>query len=259
MNKWMWNKNVLWHGDCLTLLPKVRDASVDMVLCDLPYGTTSCKWDKKINIARLWEQYLRVIKPNGAILLTASQPFTTELINSNPKLFKYEWIWVKNTCTGFQMSQTMPLKKHENILVFSQGKMSGSKLSSNKLAYYPQGLVRINKLVSERARKDDCIIQMNKRGKRVQEYSNYPMSVLHFKKENGLHPTQKPVPLFEYLIQTYCAPDGVVLDNCSGSGTTGIACLNTKRRFILMEQDGVYVERAVKRIREHVKSLRKIK
>ncbi len=258
MNKWVWNKSVLWQGDCLELLPKVQDRSVDMVLCDLPYGTTSCKWDKKIDIVRLWEQYLRVIKPNGAIILTASQPFTTELINSNPKLFKYEWIWVKNTCTGFQMSKTQPLKKHENVLVFSEGKMSSSKAGfSKRMLYYPQGLVRIDKKVSKRASKEDCIIHIKRSSSHIQEFTNYPMSVLHFKKENGLHPTQKPVPLFEYLIQTYSTPGGVVLDNCSGSGTTGIACLNTNRRFILMEQDSAYVERTVKRIREHLKSMKK--
>lgn len=229
--------NQVLHGDCLELMRDIPDKSIDMILCDLPYGTTACKWDVIIPFEPLWEQYKRIIKPNAAIVLTASQPFTSQLVMSNPKWFKYEWIFEKSIATGFLDANRKPLKSHESILVFYKGKS----------VYYPQfndgepynkGRTGSCSLYQEHSRKDST---ENDTGKR------FPRSVirgLYDKKRfyrNGKqafkHPTQKPVALFEYLIKTYTNEGDLVLDNCAGSGTTGVAALNTGRNYILMEKE----------------------
>jgi len=231
----------LMHGDCLELMKDVPDQSVDMILCDLPYGTTACKWDTVIPFEDLWEQYRRVTKPNAAIVLTAAQPFTTALIASNMKMFKYCWVWEKSRFANQMLAKKQPLKIHEDVIVFSLGSAK----------YYPQGLIECNKITKQGSR----ITDNNGGGKRKTEYlqthTNYPKSIQKFSSESKtVHSTQKPVALMEYLIKTYTNEGETVLDNCMGSGTTGVACVNTGRKFIGMEQDAKYFEIAQKRIRD---------
>ena len=231
----------LLNGDCLELMKDIPDGSIDMILCDLPYGTTDCKWDSIIPLDKLWEEYMRVIKENGAIVLTAAQPFTTQLIHSNRRLFKYCWYWIKNTPTGFCFAKHQPMRKVEDVCVFYK----------KAPKYNPQGLVKIEnskpKLRKEIKRKD-WIYRDTLNGEFTPQWTNYPNNVLEFKSERGYHPTQKPVPLFEYLIKTYTDEGMTVLDSCMGSGTTGVACLNTNRRFIGIEQDETYFKVALERI-----------
>ena len=232
----------LIQGDCLELMKDIPDGSVDMILADLPYGTTACKWDTIIPFEPLWEQYKRIIKPNGAIVMTASQPFTTTLIASNMKMFKYCWVWDKRVASNSQLAKYQPLKIHEDIVVFSK----------NKTNYNPQGLVDCNIERSNKNRSKGVghIASESKRTKFIQTKTGYPKSILNFKPNNvgKVHPTQKPVALFEYLIKTYTNEGDLVLDNCMGSGTTGVACKNLNRNFIGMELDQDYFEIAKKRI-----------
>lgn len=229
----------LRHGDCLELMKDIPDCSIDMILCDLPYGTTACKWDTVIPFESLWEQYNRVIKENGAILLFGSQPFTTELNHSCLKMFRYEWVWVKNNSTGFQLANKRPLKKHELISVFYR----------KQPTYNPQGLQVFGK-INRRKSVGDNWSELNS-NKYIQQFTNYPTQLLEFPYDKlKLHPTQKPVALLEYLIRTYTNEGDTVLDNCMGSGSTGVACINTGRNFIGMELDAGYFEIAQKRIDE---------
>ncbi len=234
----------IWQGDCLTLMADIPDKSVDMILCDLPYGTTACKWDTAIPFEPLWAHYERVIKERGAIVLTSSQPFTSQLIMSNPKRFRYEWIWEKSIATGFFDANKKPLKAHENILVF------GLKAP----VYYPQktpGKPYTKKGVGTRSKTD--IYNNNKPRTLIQNNGDrYPKTIQRFSNGNhkSKHPTQKPVELMEYLIKTYTLPGETVLDNCMGSGSTGVACINTGRKFIGIEKDPNYFEIASKRIAE---------
>lgn len=231
------------NGDCLELMKDIADTSIDMILTDLPYGTTACKWDTVIPFEPLWEQYKRIIKDNGAIVLTASQPFTTVLISSNITDFKYCWVWEKEQGVNFQLVKYQPLKLHEDICVFSNKTHN----------YYPQGLVPSNKKKSNKFKGGNLGHQSSEvlRSEYVQEFKNYPQSILFFQRERGLHPTQKPVALFEYLIKTYTNEGELVLDNCSGSGTTAIACINTNRNYICIEQDETYFNKSVERINNH--------
>lgn len=244
--------NQVLHGDCLELMKGILDKSIDMILCDLPYGTTACKWDTIIPFEPLWEQYKRIIKGNGAIVLTASQPFTSALVMSNPKMFKYEWIWEKTRATGFVQSKKMPLKAHESMLIFGFGiitynpqitygtpyKLSpkaGNSIRSGEKTYNHGGNVSF-------------------RGGYNNNGTRQPRTVLKISNsahEVGLHPTQKPVALFEYLIKTYTNEGDVVLDNCAGSFTTAIAAENTKRNWICMEQLEEYCEIGRKRISDN--------
>jgi site-specific DNA-methyltransferase (adenine-specific) len=248
--------NQIICGDCLEVMKELPDKSIDMILCDLPYGTTACKWDSIIPFEPLWEQYERIIKDNGAIVLFGSQPFTTKLVESNLKLFKYELIWIKSKPTGFINAQNAPLKKHENILIFSKGATANK--SKRNMKYFPQGLVEINKPKKSKYDEDDILgtRPSRKNDGYIQKFTGYPSSILEFKSEGKtIHPTQKPVALFEYLIKTYTQPGEIVLDNCIGSGTTAIAALNTGRFFIGIEKEEKYVEIARKRIAEHVQQL----
>ena len=243
----------LLHGDCLDIMPSIPDKSIDMILCDLPYGTTACKWDVVIPFEPLWEQYERIIKDNGAIVLFGSQPFTSSLIMSNIKLFKYEWIWEKAVGSNFAVLKYQPMKEHENVLVFSKGthnyypilqERKGNGKERQKAGYLN------SKSVVKTCDFMGGIMDATKRRKEYNSLRN-PSSVQFFnnrEKERGLHPTQKPVALLEYLIKTYTIEGETVLDNCAGSGSTGVACINTKRNFIGIEKDDKYFEIAKSRI-----------
>lgn len=236
----------LLHGDCLELMADMPDGSVDMILCDLPYGTTNCKWDVLIPFEPLWVHYKRVIKGNGAIVLFSSQPFTTDLIMSNRKMFRYEIIWQKTLKTGFLSANNRPLKGHENITVFY---IKTPTYNPQKYTIETTKRIRVKKA-------DRCVLYGHvKEQNYVDNGERYPDTVIKFSNcnYNSLHPTQKPVPLLEYLIRTYTNEGETVLDNCMGSGSTGVACLNTGRRFIGMELDGKYFEVAKERIQAYAK------
>lgn len=231
----------LLNGNCLELMKDIPDGSIDMILCDLPYGTTRNRWDSVIPFDPLWEQYERVIKDNGAIVLFAQIPFSIELGYSKKKLLRYEWIWEKENVTGFLNANKMPLKNFENILVFYK------KLPT----YNPQGLIRLEKEITHRTNNKGGRNYGECSGSYVTQYKNYPRSILNFPRDTTrLHPTQKPVILLEYLINTYTNENEIVLDNCMGSGTTGVACINTNRRFIGIEKDEKYFNIATNRIEE---------
>lgn len=208
----------------------IPSGSIDMILTDLPYGTTDCKWDIVIPFEPLWQQYERIIKPNGAMVFTAAQPFTTSLIFSNRKLFRYCWYWIKNQVTGFPFAKIQPLRCIEDVVVFYKATPT----------YNAQGLVRLEQPLKVPGKKiKDSVYRVNSLNKDTETfYTNYPRQTLYFKcQREGLHPTQKPVALFEYLIRTYTNPGETVFDGCAGSGTTGKACINSGRNYILMEKD----------------------
>lgn len=252
----------LLHGDCLELMKDIPDESVDMILCDLPYGTTKCEFDKVIPFEELWQQYKRIIKERGAILLFSQQPFTSRLVLSNSKMFRYEIIWKKTLPTGFLNAKKMPMRYHENICVFYK-----------KLPTY-------NPIMRKVERKDIGRVRTN--GGKAQQYNEfrtddwayvetgerYPGDVIEFSNWNGAlfgktdkatkHPMQKPVELLEYLIKTYTNKDDTVLDNCMGSGSTGVACVNTKRNFIGIELNEHYFGVAKARIAEAKNALAKL-
>ena len=224
----------LKHGDCLELMKEIPDGSVDMVLTDPPYGTTACKWDSVIPFEPMWEQLKRIIKKNGAIVLFGSEPFSSALRMSNIKQYKYDWIW-KKRAVNFLNAKKQPLREVENILVF------------NSLVYNPQGLIYSPK-VNKRSNSTET---NGAHGlSNLSEYTNYPKNILEFKNERGLHPTQKPVALLEYLIKTYTQDGETVLDFTMGSGSTGVACVNINRNFIGIERDDEYFEIADKRIKD---------
>jgi site-specific DNA-methyltransferase (adenine-specific) len=235
----------LYLGECLEVMATLAPASVDMVLCDLPYGTTACKWDAVIPFAPLWEQYKRVAKPNAAIVLTASQPFTTALIGSNLRDFRYSWVWDKVRGSNFQNARFQPMKSHEDVCVFYRARPT----------YNPQFWYGKPYATKERARKRTiegltggsaatvCAATESADGRR------YPLSIIrHSRDADRIHPTQKPVALMDYLIRTYTDAGAVVLDNCMGSGTTGVAALRAGRRFIGIERDADYFRIASERI-----------
>ena len=224
---------------------EIPDGSVDLILCDPPYGTTDCSWDSIIPFDKLWEQYNRILKPNGAAVLFSAQPFTTQLIASNRKAFRYCWYWLKNQPTGFTYARYQPMRKVEDICVFYK------KLPT----YNPQGLQAIigGKVKKKRNKPDRESIYRSET--LMKEYTprfkNYPKNVLQFNCERGFHPTQKPVALLEYLVKTYTNEGDTVLDNCMGSGSTGVAVRRVGgRRFIGIEQNQEYFEIAQKRIEE---------
>jgi DNA modification methylase len=240
MKKRLRLKSELWQGDCLELMKNIPDHSIDFICCDLPYGVTNRnKWDLCIPVKSLWFQYKRVLKPTGAVALFGMQPFSSNLVMSNLEWFRYEWVWVKNNGTGFLNAEKRPLVSHENISIFSP----------NPPAYYPlnvvlkaPGAVKVTGDSKNYGEQASGFVKSNGTG--------YPRSVLEFDCERtGLHPTQKPVPLIEYLVKTYTKPNQLVLDNCMGSGTTGVACAKTGRRFIGIEKDEEIFKTAEKRIR----------
>ena len=235
-------ESILWNGDCLELMKNIPDKSIDMILCDLPYGTTACKWDIIIPFEPLWEQYNRIIKDNGAIVLFGSEPFTTLLIYSNLKGFKYRWDWNKKIPSGMSYAKYRPMQQTEDIAIFSK--------NGKKTIYNPQMIKR------DKATKGGGMGQSGsamtfgyKALKKTYEYKN-PTTLLEFDKvrKGSLHPTQKPVALLEYLIKTYTNEGELVLDNCMGSGSTGVACKHLNRKFIGIELDREYFEIAKNRI-----------
>ena len=244
--------NKVHCADCLEFMKEMPDKSVDMILCDLPYGTTACKWDVIIPFEPLWVQYKRIIKDNGAIVLTASQPFTSALVMSNIKWFKYEWIWKKNAGSNFATTKHQPMKEHENILIFSNGT---TVYNQQKQPRSDSGLARVKSSPMTFNRKTDGVYKDIFVGNITKYKANElrcPSSVQNFNRERGIHPTQKPVALFEYLIRTYTNEGETVLDNCAGSGTTAIACINTKRNYIQIEKEQKYFDIIEKRIANHI-------
>lgn len=241
------SKIELHKADCLEFMENIPDKSVDMVLCDLPYGTTNCKWDCEIDLSKLWTHYQRIIKPEHAIVLFAQQPFTTKLISSNYEWFKYCWIWEKNRCPNFMMAKYAPLKTTEDIVVFSDGKINTN--TKNKMVYYPQGLKDVNIQITSDVKKEGVNIYNCLNKSYTQTKSGYPKNILKFDTQSGSHPTQKPVALCEYLIKTYTKEGDLVLDNCAGSMTTGVACQNLNRNCILIEKDEKYFEIGKERIK----------
>jgi site-specific DNA-methyltransferase (adenine-specific) len=230
----------LYKGDCLKKMTLIEDGSVDMILTDLPYGTTACKWDAIIPLDELWTQYNRILKDNGAVVLTAQQPFTTTLAHSNIDNFRYEWIWEKPQGTNPLNAKVMPLKSHENILVFYRKKPTYNPQIWFSTPY--SGFKNHDKKIGEVYGSMGSEHRDNPKGER------YPKTVLRFKQEKGLHPTQKPVELMEYMIKTYTNEGETVLDSTMGSGTTGVAAVRTNRNFIGIELDNSYFEIAKKRI-----------
>ena len=234
-------------GDCLEKMKALPDNSIDMILCDLPYGTTNCKWDSIIPLKPLWSEYKRLIKLGGTIVLFAAQPFTTNLITSNLKDFCYCWYWHKNNKTGGIFCKRQPMRCIEDICVFIPKSRAAA-------TYNPQGLKVLNKPIIHKAVTQSEIYNLQSKNPSIQRYTNYPCHLLEFKGTAGkrLHPTQKPVELLEYLVNTYTKPSDTVLDNCMGSGSTGVACVNTNRNFIGIEKDEKYYNIAKKRIEQAI-------
>jgi len=238
-----------WLGDCLELMQNIPDGSVDMILADLPYGSTQCSWDSIIPFEPLWVQYKRVIKPNGAIVLTASQPFTSALVMSNIKMFRYAWVWEKDRGANFLQANFQPLKTHEDILCFAYGK---TKYNPQKTINPRKQSETNTKQLSEKRKEAGLNVEFFKSSSVYEKDKLLPRSVQYFSRDipkgGTLHPTQKPVALFEYLIKTYTNEGDLVLDNVAGSGTTGEACENTNRRYILIEQEEKYFNTLTQRI-----------
>lgn len=264
------------QGDCLELMKSIPDKSVDMILCDLPYGTTNCSWDIIIPFDLLWEQYRRIIKDNKAIVLFGSEPFTSKLICSNIEHFKHDWVWEKQKASNFMLAKKQPLKYHENICVFSYGTpayipQKYPVLELEEIMTYDKNQMKnmmenreydrfakidrrktVNDPVTNKEHLGNDII----RNRNADDGTRYPKSVLKINKSinKNIHPTEKPVALLEYLIKTYSNEDDVVLDNCMGSGSTGIACINLNRNFIGIEKDEKYFNLAKERLDEHKKN-----
>ena len=253
------NKYVtLYCGDCLEVMPQL-DMTFDACITDPPYGTTACKWDNVIPFEDMWRELKRLVKPNGVVCLFGSEPFSSKLRCSNLEMFKYDWIWVKSkgSCTGFIHAKNMPMKQHEIISCFSQCAMGHlSLLGNNRMVYNPQNLIHKPTPKSSKAKFGSTI------GKRpsqvdnyIREYINYPTSVLSFTNEKGLHPTQKPTALLEYLIKTYTQENECVLDFTAGSGTAGVAAMETNRKCVLIEKEEKYCQITVQRLQDKEKQI----
>lgn len=241
--------NKLYFGDCLEIMSTIPNKSINAVLVDLPYGTTYADWDSIIPMDKLWEQYKRLIVDNAPLIFTSNQPFTTKLIQSNMEWFKYEWIWDKENASNFANAKKQPLKQHENIIVFSSGQPPYYPVKTPGKINHKQGKSTKNlsetRLISKRV--EDDLSGMK-----------YPKSILYFPKHSsqcGLHPTQKPLDLIEYLIKTYTKEGDVILDNCCGSGTLAVAADNLNRKWICIENNKKYFETSLKRINENREKL----
>ena len=236
--------NKIYNEDCLEGMKKIGDKSIDMILCDLPYGTTTCKWDSIIPFDKLWLQYERIIKDNGAIVLFGSQPFTSQLINSNIKDFRYEIIWEKEQATNFVFVRKQIGKVHENICVFYKKQPTyNPQMREGKMIKYSGSVNQVNS--------HNQIISGERKIKESDK--RFPVSVVKFNRDRTkLHPTQKPILLLEWIIHTYTNEKEVVLDNCMGSGSTAIACINTNRQYIGFELDNTYYNLANERINNHI-------
>jgi site-specific DNA-methyltransferase (adenine-specific) len=236
----------LINGDCLEEMAKLESGSVDMILTDPPYGTTACKWDTIIPLEPMWEQLKRIIKPNGAIVMTSAQPFTSMLVMSGIELFKYQLVWKKSKVCHFAQAPYRFLTEHEDIAVFGFG--GTSKNARVRMTYNPQGLIDCNKVCRGKGHSEHRPSSKVQKDY-IQSKTNYPKSILDFGSDTAkMHPTQKPVALMEYLIKTYTNKGETVLDFTMGSGTTGVACKNTDRNFIGIELDSDYFQIAQDRI-----------
>lgn len=226
-------------GDCLELMKELPEHSIDMILCDLPYGTTACKWDTIIPFGCLWTEYDRIIKDNGAVVLFSKQPFTSNLIGSNLKNYKYSLVWKKDNHDNPAQAKRRFLNVTEDINIFYK----------KQCIYNPQGIIKVNKITKQGRANSLVNGQSKRRSEYLQEYTNYPKNILEFKRDlPNIHPTQKPVALLEYLIKTYTNTGGIVLDNCMGSGSTCVAAVNTGRHYIGFEKEPKYYDIACKRL-----------
>jgi site-specific DNA-methyltransferase (adenine-specific) len=244
------------NADCFDVFPFIEDKSIDAIICDLPYGTTACKWDSVLPFDKLWEQYERIIKPNGAIVLFGSEPFSSYLRMSNIKNYKYDWVWIKKKHnSGFAHAKNKPLKKNENVCVFSFASMGHKvQLGNKRMNYNPQGLKSINKYRNNTTFQDASFGKRPSSRNTIQEFENYPNNLLYYdveEKGKFKHPTQKPLELMEYLIKTYTNEGDIVLDNTMGSGTTTLACLKLNRKSIGIEKEKQYYDVAVRRASEY--------
>ena len=241
--------DIIYNEDCLEGMKKLPDKSIDMILCDLPYGSTSCTWDTLIPFESLWEQYNRIIKDNGAIVLFGTEPFSSQLRLSNLKMYKYDWIWHKSKCGSAFTSKYRPQQKHETISVFGKGRVNYYPIMREGKPYYRK------RKPNDGTRPNNHKLGVINESETVNPGFRYPETVIFFqqkwRRQDQLHPTQKPVELFEYLIKTYTLPGETVLDNCIGSGTTAIACLETGRHYIGYELDPEYFQTAQDRISEY--------
>jgi len=247
IDTWQSGDVTLICGDCLEVLPTLAAGSIDVIITDLPYGTTACAWDEVIPFEPMWKEVKRLLKPRGVFVTTASQPFTSKLVMSNPDWFKYEWIWEKSHATGFLDSGEKPMKQHENIVVFSE------KSSTYNPQLYTKHKTKIRSGKIIHMNTDSYGSFKNDTPRSVPENIGYPLSIQYFASpykggEGGYHPTQKPVALYEYLIRTYTNDGDTVLDIAAGSGTTGVAAVKCGRRCMMIEQETQYFEIAKKRI-----------
>lgn len=252
------NDNItLWHGDCLELMKNIEDNSIDCIICDLPYGTTACRWDAVLDLEQLWTQYKRVISNTGAIILFGQEPFSSVLRMSQIDLYRYDWIWEKQRPSNFQQMGYQCGRVTENIMVFSKAKAVYSGKTKETMAYYPQMEVREKprKAPKNTIQGKNNILHNYNGSRDITEKrvytEKYPINILKYNTvegKNRVHPTQKPVELLEYLIKTYTKENDLVLDNCMGSGSTGIACINTNRQFIGIEKETHYFNIAKERI-----------
>ena len=245
--------NKVIHGDCLEVMQKIKPNSIDMILTDLPYGNsnqTGLKWDISIDMDQLWKIWNGICKAKCVFCLCATEPFTSIVINSNLSDFSFRWLWKKDKTIGFPQANARPMKCIEDIAVFSKYRASMS--ANNKLPYYPQGLIEVNKVKKNSEKRLGKVFDESKRvgkdnilrggSEYIQKYTNYPKEIIEAALDKKLHPTQKPVKLFEYLIKTHSNEGDTILDCCAGSGTTGIACQNTKRNYICIEKEKKYVD-----------------
>jgi DNA modification methylase len=257
----------LYKGDCLEVMKLIPDGSIDAIITDPPYGTTACKWDSVIPFDKMWEQLNRIIKPNGAIVLFGSEPFSSALRMSNIKNYKYDWYWKKTKANGFQHSKNRPMRAIETVSVFSNAPMGHiSQLKDRRMEYNPQGIIPSGKRkVTNSTHSGNTMGGIDKKSSRPNQigieydsFTNFPNDVLEYSnmEKRGLHPTQKPLELMEYLISTYTNENETVLDFTMGSGTTGVACVNLNRNFIGIEQDANYFDIATDRISKEEKQLK---
>lgn len=246
----------MFQGDCLEIMDKLikESVKVDMILTDPPYGTTHCKWDSVINFEKVWERAKKLITNNGCICLFGTEPFSSHLRLSNEDMYKYDYKWIKSKVGNFLNAKNSPMKKYEDIMCFSYGNIANG--SKNMMRYYPQGLQVVNKIKNNKGKsRNGTTIEErpSRQGEYIQKYTNYPNNLLQFNSElKTVHPTQKPVDLLEHLIKTYTLENDIILDFTMGSGSTGVACMNTNRKFIGIELDTQYFEIAKNRIQDIV-------
>lgn len=243
-----------YNADCFDAMKEIPDGVIDMILCDLPYGTTACAWDAILPFDKLWAEYNRITTLKAAIILTASLPFSAALVASNFELFKYSWIWQKSRATGHVHAKNKPMKEHEDVLVFSKGTTVHANQSENRMTYNPQGLIKLNvsKIRKKGGAANTVMGDRPSHRDTEQTETGYPTSILTVASEGKtFHPTQKPVALFEYLIKTYTNENEIILDNTAGSGTTAIAAINTNRKWVCIEKDKEYYDKAIERILNH--------